>query len=211
VRRSLNPDKGDRAPESDVFVRGVFLKLEAGKDFLKAQRIKHSRGPGGSRFMERGMAAKPFIDLSTLDLTKIQFTREQVYAHLPHRYEFMQVDGIVHYDREKRMGVGLKIVREDEFWVKGHIPDRPLFPGVLMIETAAQMAAFLSHQDTPDERFMGFGGVDHVRFRGTVVPPSTMYFLLKVVEIKPRRTIADAQGIVDGKLVFEGRFIGMPI
>lgn len=157
------------------------------------------------------MASQPFVDLNQLDLSKVCFTREQIYAHLPHRYEFMQMDAIIHLDYEKKIGVGLREVREDEFWVKGHIPGRPLFPGVLMIETAAQMAAFLSHQISPDERFMGFGGVDGVKFRGAVVPPAKMYILLQVVEIKPRRTIADAQGIVNDKLVFEGRVTGMPL
>lgn len=157
------------------------------------------------------MAAEPFIDLSTLDLTQRVFTRDQIYAHLPHRYEFMQLDGVIHLDRQARLGVGLREVREDEFWVKGHIPGRPLLPGILMLETAAQMAAFLSHQLRPDDRFMAFGGVDAVKFRGTVAPPSRMYLLLKATEIKPRRTIAEAQGIVDGKLVFEGRITGLPI
>jgi len=157
------------------------------------------------------MAARPFIDLSTLDLTKRCYTKEQIYAHLPHRYEFMQLDGVIHFDPQQWLAVGFREVREDEFWVRGHIPGRPLFPGVLMLEAAAQMAAFLSHLLRPDERFLAFGGVDAVKFRGTVVPPTRLYLLLKAVEIKPRRTIADAQGIVDGKLVFEGRITGLPI
>lgn len=157
------------------------------------------------------MAAQAFIDLNTLDLTKRCYTREQIYAHLPHRYEFMQLDGIAHFDPEQQLAVGVREVREDEFWVRGHIPGRPLFPGVLMLESAAQMAAFLSHLLRPDDRFMGFGGVDAVKFRGTVVPPNWLYLILKAVELKPRRTIAEAQGIVDDKLVFEGRITGLPI
>jgi len=155
------------------------------------------------------MAAPPFIDLNTLDLNKLIITRNQIYERLPHRFEFMQLDGIVHFDRELGIGVGLREVREDEFWVKGHIPNRPLFPGVLMIESAAQMASYLSNEILPSKRFMGFGGVDNVKFRGTIMPPATMYIILKMVEVRKRRTIADAQGIVDDKLVFEGRITGM--
>ena len=157
------------------------------------------------------MAAEPFVDLDALDLTSLCFTREQIYDHLPHRYEFMQLNGIIHFDKEKGIAVGLREVREDEFWVRGHIPGRPLMPGVLMLETAAQLASFLSHQLQPDSRFLGFGGLDKVKFRGSVSPPNRMYVILKAVEIKPRRTIADAQGIVDGKLVFEARITGMPV
>ena len=71
------------------------------------------------------MAATPFIDLSTLDLNKLYATKEQIYERLPHRHEFMQIDGIIHLDKERRLAVGLRNIREDEFWVRGHIPGRP--------------------------------------------------------------------------------------
>ena len=156
------------------------------------------------------MAATPLLDLSRIDLNKLVVTREEIYAKLPHRYEFMQLDGIIHIDVAERVAVGLRVVREDEFWVKGHIPGRPLMPGVMIIETAAHMASFLSQAVQPTDHFLGFGGVDGVKFRGAVVPPARMYVLVKGIEIRPRRTVCDAQGIVDGKLVFEARITGMP-
>ena len=157
------------------------------------------------------MAATPFIDRATLNLNKLYATKEQIYERLPHRHEFMQVDGIIHLDREQRVAVGLRDIREDEFWVRGHIPGRPLFPGVLMLESAAHMASYLSQELRPDGRFLGFGGVDGVKFRGAVTPPARMYLILKAIDIRSRRTICDAQGIVDSKLVFEARITGLPI
>lgn len=157
------------------------------------------------------MAATPFIDLSTLDLSQVLADKEKIYQRLPHRYEFMQIDAIIYLDKEQRLAVGMREIREDEFWVKGHIPGRPLFPGVLMLESAAQMASYLSQEIRSDDRFLGFGGVDGVKFRGAVAPPTKMYFILKATDIRPRRTICDAQGIVDGKLVFEARITGLPI
>ena len=157
------------------------------------------------------MAATPFIDLNTLDLDKLVVTREEIYQRLPHRYEFMQLDGLVHFDLDKGIGVGLREIRQDEFWVKGHIPNRPIFPGVLMIESAAQLASYLSFEILKHDKFMGFGGVDAVKFRGAVTPPATMYIILKLIDARPRRIIVDAQGIVDDKLVFEARITGMPV
>lgn len=157
------------------------------------------------------MAATPFIDLSTLDLSKVLVGKERIYERLPHRHEFMQIDAIIHLDKDQRLAVGLREIREDEFWVKGHIPGRPLFPGVLMLESAAHMASYLSQELRPDDRFLGFGGVDGVKFRGAVTPPAKMYFILKAIDIRPRRTVCDAQGVVDGKLVFEARITGLPI
>jgi 3-hydroxyacyl-[acyl-carrier-protein] dehydratase len=157
------------------------------------------------------MAASLFLELDSIDLTKTTVDHDAIYAHLPHRYEFMQLDRIIHIDEMQQLAVAVREVREDEFWVKGHIPGRPIFPGVLMLESAAQMASFLSNHFQPDDRFLGFGGVDGVKFRGAVTPPSTLYFIMKVVELRKRRTVADVQGVINGTLVFEGRITGMPV
>ncbi|MHC4445577.1 MAG: 3-hydroxyacyl-ACP dehydratase FabZ family protein [Planctomycetota bacterium] len=157
------------------------------------------------------MAATPFIDLNTLELDKLIVTKEQIYQRLPHRYEFMQLDGLIYFDLDKGIAVGLRDIKQDEFWVKGHIPSRPLFPGVLMIESAAQLASYMSYELMDTKQFIGFGGVDAVKFRGSVVPPAKMYIIMKMVEVRSRRIVGDGQGIVDGKLVFEGRITGMPI
>jgi len=157
------------------------------------------------------MAATPFLDLSTVDPTHVLADRDAIYARLPHRYEFMQLDAILKIDVEAGLAVGLRQVRTDEFWVRGHIPGQPIMPGILMLETAAQMASYLSQEVQPTAKFLAFGGLEDVRFRSAVFPPATMYIVEKIVEIRPRRTVCDAQGFVDGKLVFEARIIGMPL
>ena len=157
------------------------------------------------------MATPLFIDLSTVDLSRVVTTREQIYARLPHRHEFMQLDAIVYLDKPRGLAMARRDVRADEFWVRGHIPGRPLLPGVLMIEAAAQMASYLAVEFHPYDGFLGFAAVDNVKFRASVSPPATMYILMKLVEARVRRTVADAQGVIDGKLVFEGRITGMPI
>ena len=157
------------------------------------------------------MAATPFLDLSVIDPTHVVVDRDAIYARLPHRYEFMQLDAILKLDVKSGLAVGLRHIRTDEFWVRGHIPGQPIMPGVLMLETAAQMAAYLSQEVQPTGKFLAFGGLEDVRFRSAVFPPATMYIVEKVIEIRPRRTVCDAQGFVDGKLVFEARIIGMPL
>ena len=72
------------------------------------------------------MAASLFVDLDSIDLSQTQYDRDAIYAHLPHRYEFMQLDRIICVDAEQQIAIAERQVREDEFWVKGHIPDRPL-------------------------------------------------------------------------------------
>lgn len=157
------------------------------------------------------MAATPFVDLSTIDLTQVVADHDALYRRLPHRFEFEQLDSIIWIDRTTYTGIARRTVRPDEFWVRGHIPGRPLLPGVLMIESAAQLASYLASELSVSDHFIGFARVDNVSFRGTVSPPATMYFIMRLVEHRSRRIVGDAQALVDGKLVFEGRITGMPI
>lgn len=151
------------------------------------------------------------FDLTGIDLNQVVITKDEIRQANPQRYEFEQLDGIVWYDLEKRAMVGLRDIRPDEWWCRGHLPGRPLFPGVLMIEAAAQLVGYVSKWVLRDPRFFGFGGVDKVKFREAVVPPARMYILGKGVEVRTRRTVCDVQGIVNDRLVFEGQITGVPM
>jgi 3-hydroxyacyl-[acyl-carrier-protein] dehydratase len=155
------------------------------------------------------MPPPTLFDLHSIDLDHVVFTREQIYDVLPHRYEFMQLDGIVCFDKEQNVCVGYRDIRSDEWWVKGHIPGRPLFPGVLMIETAAQLASFMSSIIMEHSHFMAFGGIDDTKFRDSITPPARLYIVGVAAEIKPRRTICDLQGFVDDRMIFQTRITGL--
>ena len=84
-------------------------------------------------------------------------------------------------------------------------------PGVMMVEAAAQLCTFYYKKSISDDRFLGFGGVDKVKFRGTVVPGDKLILIAKNLELRPRRATFDTQGVVDGRIVFEARIIGMAV
>ncbi len=107
--------------------------------------------------------------------------------------------------------VARRDIRADEWWCRGHLPGRPIFPGILMVETAAQMAAYCDYVVTGSRRFMAFGGIDGVKFREAVMPPARLVFVGRGVEIRPRRTICDVQAYVSGRMVFEGTITGLPM
>ena len=155
------------------------------------------------------MPAKMLFDISNIDLSKTIITREEIYQVNPHRHEFMLLDGIIHYDPEAGNIIGYRETRDDEFWVKGHIPGRPLFPGVLMIESAAQLVSYFVMKTGPDKGFLGFGGVTDVKFRGAVVPGDRLVFLGKLLEHRPRRCVGALQGYVGERQVFQGKITGM--
>lgn len=155
------------------------------------------------------MPPPAILDLATLDFANPIADREEIMRVNPHRYEFALLDGIVHVDLDNCTFAGFHDVREDEFWVRGHIPGRPLFPGVLMIETAAQLASFLTHRVLPGGGFVGFAGVDGVKFRGAVTPPSRFVVVGRGTQVKKRRTVCEMQGFVDDTMVFEAKITGM--
>lgn len=151
------------------------------------------------------------IDLNNIDLNKTIIDIEGIRAVVPHRYEMEQLSGIIKYSIEEGIIVGYKDVSNNEFWIRGHVPGRPIMPGVMMLEAAAQLCTYYYKQTTKDERFLGFGGVDKVKFRGKVVPGDKLIIIAKNKELRSRRAVFDTQGVVDGKLVFEGIVIGMVV
>ena len=157
------------------------------------------------------MAPPLVVDLSKIDLGRVVMSIDEIRQYNPHRYEMEQLTGVIHLDAAAGQIVAFRDVRPDEFWVRGHIPGRPLLPGVLMIEAAAQMSSLYYKKVQQDPRFLGFGGVEGVKFRGQVVPGDRLLLLGRAVEIRSRRAVFDTQGVVDDRLVFEARITGMPI
>jgi len=155
------------------------------------------------------MPPQPILDLSQVDTSNVIVSREGIYDVNPHRFEFQQLDGIYLVDEDRMVMAGYRDVRDDEFWVRGHIPGRPIFPGVLMIETAAQLVSYYAMRKMPKQGFLGFGGVDDVKFRGSVVPGDRIVMVGKMVEVRRRRCVGDTQAFVNGNMVYEGRITGM--
>ena len=155
------------------------------------------------------MPPEPFIDLTTLDTDRVLADRDAIYRVNPHRFEFMLLDGVYVMDYEAGLIAGFRETRDDEFWVRGHIPGRPIFPGVLMIETAAQLVSYYVMSQDPDKGFLGFGGVEGVKFRGSVEPGKRIIMLGRMVEIRSRRCVGATQAFVDGRMVYQGTITGM--
>lgn len=151
------------------------------------------------------------LDPAQLDQAHPLVDLEGVQGVNPHRFEFQLLDAVLMFDPERRLFAGYHDIRADAWWTRAHIPGRPLFPGVLMIEVASQLSSFAFKRFNPTASFIGFVGVDGVKFRGSVVPPCRFVVVGRAVEVKARRMISEMQGFVDGSMVFEGKITGMPI
>lgn len=159
------------------------------------------------------MPAAPYYDISTIDFNKPVFTQEQIREVNPQRFEMEQLTAIVHVDRDHHGAVGYKDVTDKEFWIAGHMPGYPLMPGVIQCECAAQLAGFYARKfDLIGGDYLGFGGMNDVRFRRPVFPNSRLVLMAKLTRLKEnRRAEFTFQGYVDGKLCFDGEMIGVPI
>jgi len=123
---------------------------------------------------------------------------------LPHRPPFLFIDKI--YELTDDLVIGVKNVTIDEDFFKGHFPDYPVMPGVIIIEAMAQMGGILvmSKLEDPQNYLTFFAKIDKVRFRNKVLPGDTIIF--KCSLIGPfRRGICHMQGLAyaNGKLCAE--------
>lgn len=157
------------------------------------------------------MAAETFFDLSQIDLTRSVVPIEEIRRIVPHRHEFALLDGIVHFDPETSDAIGYHDLKPDAFWVRGHIPGDPIFPGALMIEAAAQLSSFCFGKKLGllKDRFFGFGAIDKVKFRSIVRPGQRLYVLCKAEVLNRRYARFLVQGVADGAMCFEGQILGV--
>jgi 3-hydroxyacyl-[acyl-carrier-protein] dehydratase len=153
------------------------------------------------------------FDPSRLDLGHVVADREAIRAVLPQRYEMEQLTAIVYVDTEQQIIAGYKDVRPDEFWVRGHMPGMPLLPGVLMCEAAAQLSSYYisKYSGLVREGFIGFGGLENVRFRAPVRPGDRLVLVAKGVKLHRRQSIFDVQGFVGSTMAFHAQVIGVPM
>lgn len=151
-------------------------------------------------------------------MIKLPLTVEDISGLIPHRYPFLLVDRIIELTPGES-AVGLKNVSMNEWYFQGHFPDKPIMPGVLIIEALAQTAAvlFMKTQEVldpdnynPAQSQVFFMSIEEAKFRRPVVPGDTLH--LKVIKEKERnKSIWRMRGEawVDGKLADEAIFMAM--
>ena len=129
---------------------------------------------------------------------------------LPHRYPFLLVDKIIELLPRERI-VGIKQVTINEYFFRGHFPEAPVMPGVLIIEALAQVGAILALREFDDrsQKIPFFSGIEKARFRRPVVPGDTL--TLEVIPIRLGSRVQKMRGEarVDGQLAAEAEIMSV--
>lgn len=130
----------------------------------------------------------------------------KILKQLPHRYPFLLVDRVLAMDKGKTIKA-LKNVTINEPFFEGHFPNRPVMPGVLMLEALAQAAALLAFDaldTTPtDDMVYYFAGIDGARFKRPVEPGDQLILEVELLRMKAGIFKFKARALVDGDLVVE--------
>ena len=141
---------------------------------------------------------------TTTDAAKTQMDIGDILKILPHRYPFLLIDRVVELERMKRI-VALKNVTINEPFFQGHFPEKPIMPGVLIVEAIAQAGGLLLLTEVPnrDEMLMVFTGIERARFRRPVIPGDQLRIEVEVKAWRVRAVRMEGTAYVGDKRVAE--------
>jgi 3-hydroxyacyl-[acyl-carrier-protein] dehydratase len=130
--------------------------------------------------------------------------REQIEEILPHRDPFLFLDEVTVLEPGSRV-VARKRVREDEWFLTGHFPGRPIMPGVIIVEAMAQTGAVAVLADEANRGKLAlFAGINDVRFKRMVLPGDELELICEVERMRGPVGRGKATATVDGELAARG-------
>lgn len=130
--------------------------------------------------------------------------RAQIEEILPHRDPFLFLDEVMELLPGERV-VARKLVREDEWFLTGHFPGRPIMPGVIIVEAMAQTGAVAVLADDANRGKLAlFAGIDDVRFKRMVVPGDELELTCELERVRGPIGRGKATATVDGDLAARG-------
>lgn len=130
----------------------------------------------------------------------MKYSNQEIQEIIPHRYPFLLVDRIIDGE-EGKWATGIKNVTANEWFFQGHFPNYPVMPGVLIIESLAQVGAtvILGIEDNKG-KIAFFGGVKNAKFKRQVTPGDVLNLRCELVRMKANVGIGKATATVDGEV-----------
>lgn len=142
------------------------------------------------------MNQKPDLNYKPVRIINV----EEILKIIPHRYPFLLIDRVEVIEESKKC-VGIKCVTANELFFHGHFPQKPVMPGVLILEAMAQTAgAMMMNLPETQGKFVYFVGINCARFRKPVVPGEVLKLLVEIVKIKGRVGKVSGKAYVDSDI-----------
>jgi len=145
------------------------------------------------------LSMKPKINIQD----KAEIDIEEIMDILPHRYPFLLIDRVIYLEKGKK-AVGIKNVSFNENFFQGHFPDKPIMPGVLILEAMAQVGGVLVLTFSDQKiKYAYFMSINNAKFRKTVVPGDQLFIEVSVIKIKSKIALLHGEAFVGENLVAE--------
>lgn len=131
----------------------------------------------------------------------------EIQAIIPHRYPMLLVDRIIELEPMKR-AVGIKNVSINEHFFMGHFPEKPIMPGVIILEAMAQVGGVaLLYPEENRGKIAYFAGMEKIKFRKPVIPGDQLRMVAEIIKVRGSVGKVWAEAFVDGQVVAEAEFL----
>jgi 3-hydroxyacyl-[acyl-carrier-protein] dehydratase len=133
---------------------------------------------------------------------------DAIRQYNPQRYEMEQLTAVVYEEASRRVCVGYRDLSTGEFWVRGHVFQRPVMPPMLMCETAAQLANYYAMKHGLYKALGGFIGLRRVHYRGVARPGERLFVIIKLLKIRGTLLTCQFQCAIHKRIICDGLLSG---
>jgi UDP-3-O-[3-hydroxymyristoyl] N-acetylglucosamine deacetylase/3-hydroxyacyl-[acyl-carrier-protein] dehydratase len=187
----------------DLALVGVPIKAQ-----ILAARPGHRSNVEFAKLLRKQYLAQKIKDRINPKTNKqIVIDINQILEIMPHRFPFLLVDKITHIDNDEKVIVGIKNVTINEPFFQGHFPNKPIMPGVLIMEAMGQVGGLLiwNSVDT-SSKLMFFSGFKNAKFKKPVIPGDQLVYEVKLLSQKFGILMFRGTAFVDGEVVAEAEY-----
>lgn len=134
-------------------------------------------------------------------LGKEQLSKEDILTLIPQREPFLMVDKVIKLDISDKKLLAVKDIKQEEYYFKGHFPNNPIMPGVLILEAMAQTSSIIGRLLTKNNGTIMFAEIEEAKFLSIVRPNCQLQIEAKIEKIRDPFLLASCKAFVENSIV----------